>query len=171
MNAVLTHTPLWVWGVLALLVQRGVAAARPDSVTPQRLFLLPLVFTVLGVMGLARTGALLPGALVAAAAGLLIGAAAGWALYAGQSGYLWDGASGELRRPGSWLMLVCSMVAFGLKFALGTLAGWHPELMAGMVGATLTGLVSGATSGLLWGASATQLLLGRARPALTAMGA
>ena len=171
MSALLRHTPLWVWGVLALLIQRGVAAARPNSVTPQRLFLLPLVFTVLGAMVLAHAGALLPAAVAASAAGLLIGAAAGWALFAGQSGYLWDGQRGELRRPGSWWMLACSLTAFVLKFGLGTLAARQPELLAGIGGALLTGLASGATGGLLWGASATQLLLGRARPVLTTMGA
>ncbi|PRC94385.1 DUF6622 family protein [Solimicrobium silvestre] len=163
MNAVLTHTPLWVWAILALLIQRGLVAAQPNSVTLPRLFLLPLIFTVLGAMGLARTGSLLPAALVAAAAGLVLGAAAGWGLFAGQSGYVWDQQSGQLQRPGSWLMLVCSLVAFVLKFGLATVAGWQPELLAGTGGALLTGLVPGIASGLLWGASATQLLLGRTR--------
>lgn len=171
MNTLLRHTPLWVWGVLALLIQRGVDAARPNSVTPARLFLLPLVFTVLGALGLVHAGALVPAALAASAAGLLLGAAAGWALFAGQPGYLWDGQRGALHRPGSWMMLACSLTAFVLKFGLGTLAGWQPALFAGTGGALLTGLVPGVAGGLLWGASATQLLLGRARPALTATGA
>jgi drug/metabolite transporter (DMT)-like permease len=169
MSAVLTHTPLWVWGILALLIQRGLVATQPNSVTLPRLFLLPLVFSVLGVMGLARTGSLLPVALVAAAAGLALGAAVGWSLYAGQTGYGWDQQNGQLQRPGSWLMLVCSLLAFVLKFGLGTVAGWQPELMVGISGALLTGLVSGIASGLLWGASSTQLLLGRTRLNLTAM--
>lgn len=171
MNTLLTHTPLWAWGILALLIQRGVAAAQPNSITLARLFLLPLVFSVLGAMGLARTGALLPVALATAATGVLIGAAGGWGLFAGQSGYTWDAQSGYLERPGSWLMLACSLMAFVLKFGVGMAAGWHPELMSGTGDALLTGLVSGATSGLLWGASATQLMLGRTRLALTAVGA
>lgn len=77
MNAVLTHTPLWVWGILALLIQRGLATMQPNSVTLPRLLLLPLVFTVLGAMGVARTGSLLAVALVAAAAGLVSGIASG----------------------------------------------------------------------------------------------
>lgn len=170
MNAVLTHTPLWVWAILALLIQRGVPAAQPNSVTLRRLFLLPLVFTVLGAMALARTGALLPSALAAAAAGLTLGAAAGWSLFSSQSGYLWDQQSGQLQRPGSWLMLMCSLAAFVLKFGLATVAGWQPEVVAGAGGALLTGLVSGVASGLLWGASATQLLLGRSRLPLNAVG-
>ena len=170
MSALLTHTPLWVWAILALLIQRGVASARPHSITLPRLLLLPLVFTVLGALGLPHNGALLPLALAAAAAGVLIGAAAGRALFAGQSGYAWDAQSGQLHCPGSWRMLACSLAAFVLKFGMGMAAGRQPELLAGTGGALLTGAVSGATGGLLWGVSATQLLLGRTRPAL-AMGA
>ncbi|KQQ33013.1 hypothetical protein ASF61_13090 [Duganella sp. Leaf126] len=171
MSTVLTHVPLWVWGVLALLVQRGIAAAQPNRITLSRLLLLPLVFTVLGIMGLARVGPLLPGALLASLGGILIGAAAGWTLFAGRPGYAWDGASGELYRPGSWRMLGCSLAAFCLKFGLGMLAGMQHVALSGLGGALLTGAVSGMTGGLLWGASAAQLLNGRVRPALTPMGA
>lgn len=169
MSAIISHTPLWVWAILALLIQRGLAAARPNSVALSRLFLLPLVFSVLGAMSLSRAGALLPLAAAGAAIGLALGMAAGWGLYAGQRGYAWDQQNGQLQRPGSWMMLVCSLVAFVLKFGLGTVAGWHPELVAGGSGALLTGLVSGAASGLLWGASVTQLLLGRAPARLTVL--
>jgi hypothetical protein len=91
-------------------------------------------------------------------------------LFSGQSGYLWDQQSGQLQRPGSWLMLLCSLVAFVLKFGLATAAGWQPDLVAGTGGALLTGLVSGVASGLLWGASATQLLLGHTRLPVNAVG-
>jgi hypothetical protein len=157
--AVIAHTPLWVYGIFALLVQRGIAAARPNAVAPRRLFTLPLVLTVSGAVVLARAGTLLPVALAAALAGLAVGGALGWRLFAGIPGYRWDG--GQLHRPGTWLMLGVSLVAFAMKFGLATAAGWHPELAAGVHGALLTGAVAGIASGLLWGATITQLLLGR----------
>jgi len=159
-SALLTHTPLWVWAILALLVERGLAAARPNRITPGRLLLLPLVFSVAGAASLAHTGALLPVAVAAAAIGLVIGGAAGWAVFAAQDGYQWH--AGMLQRPGSWRMLACSVAAFLVKFGVATAMGWQPALAAGTSGALLAGIVTGAASGLLWGACATQLLLGRA---------
>lgn len=153
------YTPLWAYAVFALLVQRGIAAARPNTVSPARLFLLPLVISVSGAVLLARSGTLLPVALAAALAGLAAGGAVGWRLFANREGYKWDGR--QLFRPGTWLILAISLVAFGIKFGLATAAGWHPTLVAGPRGALLTGAVSGAASGLLWGATITQLMLGR----------
>jgi hypothetical protein len=161
MNALpfLAHAPLWTYAVLALLVQRGIVAAKANTVTPARLFLLPLVISVSGAVLLARAGALLPVAAAAALAGLAAGSAAGWRLFAGSAGYRWDGR--QLFRPGTWLMLAISLVAFAMKFGLATAAAWHPQLTAGVHGALLSGAVAGIASGLLWGATVTQLLLGR----------
>lgn len=161
--AFLAHTPLWAYGIFALLVQRGVAAAKANAVTPGRLFLLPLVLTISGAFVLPRSGALLPVALAAALAGLAAGGVFGWRMFAGIAGYRWDGR--QLFRPGTWLMLAISLAAFALKFGLATAAGWHPELVAGTRGALLTGAVSGLASGLLWGATARQFMLGRGRAA------
>lgn len=158
MSTILTHTPLWVWVVLALLIKRGLAATQPNCIALSRLFLLPLAFSVWGVMGLPHGG--LSFAIASAVVGLTLGAAAGWRLFAGQSGYVWDQQSRQLQRPGNWLILICSMIAFTFKFGLGTVAGRYPELIASPGGALSAGLVSGVTSGLLWGASITQLLLG-----------
>jgi hypothetical protein len=155
----LAYTPLWVYFVLAFILQRGIAASKANTVTPARLFLLPLVFSVSGAVLLARSGSLLPVAAAGATAGLAAGAAAGWRLFAGAEGYQWDGR--RLFRPGTWLMLVVSLAAFVMKFGLATAGGWHPELVAGVHGALLSGAVAGIASGLLWGATVTQLLQGR----------
>jgi hypothetical protein len=159
--ALLAHTPLWVYGVFAFLVQRGIAAAKANTVAPARLFLLPLVLSVSGIAMLARSTAL-PVALAATVAGLAAGGALGWRLFAGMEGYKWDGR--QLFRPGTWLMLAISLAAFTMKFGLATAIGWHPDLADGVHGAVLTGAVAGVASGLLWGATVTQLMLGR-RPA------
>lgn len=44
--AILGHTPLWVWFLLAFLVYRGVAAMRPRDVSPSRGLIIPVVFFV-----------------------------------------------------------------------------------------------------------------------------
>ena len=166
--SIAAHTPLWVYGIFALLVQRGIAAARANTVSPARLFLLPLVISVSGAVLLARSGPLLPFAVEAAIAGLAAGGALGWRLFAGLEGYRWDGR--QLARPGTWLMLAVSLAAFMVKFGSATLAGWHPALAAGVAGALLMGAAAGFSSGLLWGATITQLLLGRAFTAAGAVG-
>ena len=42
--AILSHTPSWVWVLLAFLVYRGVIAMRPRDVSPSRSLIIPVIF-------------------------------------------------------------------------------------------------------------------------------
>ncbi len=170
MSTLLSHAPLWVWALLALLIRSGVAGARPNSITTTRLFLLPIAFTLVGAMAVGHSAAPLSTA-SAAVAGLIIGAVVGWRLFARLDGYAWDDATHRLTRPATWLVMVISLSAFLLKFGLASAIGWRPELLSGLQGALLNGAVTGATSGLLWGACVTQLLLGRTHVPFATAGA
>ncbi len=75
--AVVTHTPIWVFAVLAYLVWMGVRGLRPRTLPLARVFITPAVFIVWGLVGAA--GRHLPPGLTAAAwiGGAVMGAIPG----------------------------------------------------------------------------------------------
>ena len=53
LNQILTHTPLYVWAILAFLLVRGVIALRTREVAVNKLFILPVVMAVLSLVDVA----------------------------------------------------------------------------------------------------------------------
>lgn len=49
LTAILSHTPLYVWAILALLVYRGVIALRTREVAVNKLFIIPAVMLALSL--------------------------------------------------------------------------------------------------------------------------
>ncbi len=49
---ILSHTPYWVWGILALLVSLGVRMMKPRQVSARQLTMLPLVMTAYSLVSL-----------------------------------------------------------------------------------------------------------------------
>src|SRR5689334_3679936 len=73
---VVTHTPLWVWAIFALVAFLGWQRTRDRTVTLWRMLLFPAVMIIVAATGFAHTG--LGAALPAALLGLSGGGAAGW---------------------------------------------------------------------------------------------
>ncbi|MGH8086665.1 MAG: DUF6622 family protein, partial [Stenotrophomonas sp.] len=75
-----SHTPLWVWALLAFLITRGVAAMKPGEVSLGRLAIVPALFTVWGLYSIsARYGASWQ-AWATWLVGIAVGAGIGWML-------------------------------------------------------------------------------------------
>ena len=54
---ILSHTPAYVWAILAFLVYRGVAAMREREVAPRQLTVIPIVMLLLSLQDIvARFG-------------------------------------------------------------------------------------------------------------------
>jgi len=51
---ILTHTPLYVWAILAFLLWRGAVEMRDRDVAPRRLFVLPVVMLALSLHDMTR---------------------------------------------------------------------------------------------------------------------
>jgi hypothetical protein len=49
---ILGGTPWWVWALLLILVWLGLQAARPRAVRLQRMFIVPAIFIVWGLVSL-----------------------------------------------------------------------------------------------------------------------
>lgn len=149
---VVIHTPIWVWGLYALLLYLGVQRSRDSIVPLWRVLILPVVVTGLTVSSFIVAGI---GALPVMLAGLVVGGTAGWWLEPGDAtrrrhdGTLW------LR--GEWWTLAQIVSVLTFRYAsnvmpvlyphLDTNAGWHAGVL--FISAVLSALFLGRTAARL----------------------
>jgi hypothetical protein len=123
---ILTHTPLYVWAILAFLVYRGGVAMRDRDVEVRKLVMIPAVMLVLSLQDISTKFGLGGWAL---AAWML--AAAGMALAAGMVRSTRIAAStvpGHVRVRGSRLPLVMMMAVFFTKYVASVTLAVAPQL-------------------------------------------
>jgi hypothetical protein len=142
----LTHTPPWVFAILAYLAWQGVQSLRARTMPIWRVLIIPLVFIAMGVSRLLQThgqGVLPYTAWVIAA--LLFG---GLGLALGSQVINVNRDEGTVTRPGSPVTLIRNLVVFILQYAVAASTALH-------VGGPLVGIagnvVSGATAGYFIG--------------------
>ena len=162
-TGILVHTPLWVWGLLALLIWLGTLSLRPRAQPLRRLLIVPAVFFL---MGLSRL--LLGGKSIDLIAVWLISAAllAALALYTGPRNVTIDRDTGYIRRPGSVVPLVRNIVVFLLQYAVAVLMAM--KLNVGIDVAMAGQAVSGACAGYFLGWTVALLRSYRAQTAVAA---
>ena len=162
---IFSHTPVWVWGLLAALMVLGFSQTHQRDVAPWRLLMLPLVLLGLGLWSMA------PGfiAMPLTAFAWLAALGTGVALQAGLSapiGTTWLPAAQRLRLPGSWmpllLILIVFVVRYGANVGMAFNPGWRyaPELLLPLA------LLYGGVSGLFLGRALALLKLTRAPAAV-----
>ena len=149
---VLTHTPPWVFALLAYLVWQGIKAMQPRTVPIWRALIVPMVFIILGVsrIGFGHQDSVAPliGWIVAALALLPVGL-----LTPGP--FEVDHVSGQIIRPGSVFPLVRNVIVFSLQYAVAVTAAIDPD---GRTAAAITGrAISGATAGYFIGSTVALL--------------
>jgi hypothetical protein len=123
---ILTHTPLYVWAILAFLVYRGGVAMRDRDVEVRKLVMIPAVMLVLSLQDMSAKFGLGGWALAAWALG-----AAGMALAAGLAGSERIAAStvpGRVRVRGSRLPLAMMMAVFFTKYVASVTLAIAPQL-------------------------------------------
>jgi len=160
---IVSHTPLWVWVVLALLLWRGLQQLKPQDISPRKLLMTPAVFIVLGLLGFGSRS--LEADLCWAAAAL---PAVMLGVSSAPRGVVPGAVPGTIRRPGSIVPLIRSMVVFIAQYVTAVMAATSP-------GAPLPHFVAAAVSGLSFGFFAGYAVTSwlRVRPFLasSAMGA
>lgn len=131
---ILSHTPLYVWAILAFLIWRGVVELRDREIAARRLFVLPLVMLALSLhdialkfgFGAAALGAWLTGGAVA---GLLA-----WKF--GRTRVAADAAPGRVLVRGSVVPLLVMMAIFLTKYVTSVALVVQPAL-AGQLSAAI----------------------------------
>ena len=149
---VLTHTPPWVFALLAYLVWQGIKAMQPRTVPIWRALIVPMVFIILGVsrIGFGHQDSVAPliGWIVAALALLPVGLLT-------PRPFEVDHVSGQIIRPGSVFPLVRNVIVFSLQYAVAVTAAIDPD---GRTAAAITGrAISGATAGYFIGSTVALL--------------
>ncbi|MET4385895.1 hypothetical protein ABIB73_001640 [Bradyrhizobium sp. F1.4.3] len=157
---ILTHTPLWVFALLAYLVWQGIKATQPGTVPIWRALIVPVVFIVWGVsrisFGHQDNVWPLVAWTVAALALLPLGVLT-------PRPFEVDHASGLIIRPGSASALVRNLVVFSLQYAVGVISAIDASdrALAIIVGRA----ISGATAGYFLGSTIALLVAYRRKRA------
>ncbi len=147
---ILSHTPAWVWLLLAFLLYRAFAATRPRDVSPRRALIVPIVFFVWGVASLlgATDGMALK--LTVFLAALLAGLALGGVL-ASLSPTPRLRSSGLIAMPGSLAPLVLIVLAFATKYAGNVALALAADGAARTELSIAMAAIAGIFAGAFWG--------------------
>lgn len=148
---ILTHTPIYVWAILALLVYRGIAASRDREMPISKLFIIPAIMLALSLQDLSARFGL--GALTMAAwtVAAVAGAALTWTLATARTTR--GATAGSVMVRGSWIPLIMMMSVFVTKYTVAVLlainAQARQETMVIVLVSSLFGVLNGVFLGLL----------------------
>jgi len=137
---ILTHTPFWVFVLLAYLIWQGLQALRSRTQAVWRMLVVPLVFFLMGLsrLVLAHDNATAP--LFAWLAALALFMALG--LFNGPRLLAVDRQTGTVTRPGSVGPLLRNLAVFSLQYGVAVAIIGHA------VSGASTGYFSGWTAAL-----------------------
>ncbi|MBU1360947.1 MAG: hypothetical protein KKC79_04330 [Gammaproteobacteria bacterium] len=158
LTQILTHTPRWVFVLLALLVWLGIKQLFAGSVPLWRTALMPVVMTSLSALGIVSAFGMSPTVLAA------------WAVVAAiacvvvmsrplPEGTRYDAAARSFMVRGSAVPLLLMMGIFFTKYVVGVMIAMHPELRHAADFSLGIGMAYGAFSGIFLGRAARLLAL------------
>src|SRR6476660_3833450 len=144
---ILTHTPPWVFALLAYLVWQGIRARRPQTTTIWRALIVPAVFIIWGIsrIGLRQDSIWPLASWIAAAMALLpLGVLT-------PRPFELDHGTGQITRPGSVFPLIRNLVVFSLQYTVAVISA---VAVSDRILATIVGrAISGATAGYFIGST------------------
>ena len=123
---IISHTPLYVWAILAFLIYRGVLAASTREVAFKKLFIIPAVMLALSLQDIGAKFGLQGMPLAAWAAGALCTGLLVWRL--GAPGIAAGSTADAVRVRGSWAPLALMMAIFMTKYATAVSMAIQPAL-------------------------------------------
>jgi len=149
LNNVLTHTPVYVWLILALLVARGVLALRARETTLRKLFIIPAIMLPVALLDIARKFGL--EGLPLAAWGLAVVAAMGLVRVWGGTRIAAGARPGTVRVGGSVMPLVLMLLIFVVKYATTVMLVAAPEVLHGAGVTAAACVLMGGANGWFFG--------------------
>lgn len=109
------HTPLWVYILLIYLTWVGIKALKPNTVSLNKLFVLPLVFSVLSINSLVADGVLDFAYTRVYLGSLFLGIILGWVIVKSMT-VEYDKYKNLIKRPGSKITLLLVLFMFSTKY-------------------------------------------------------
>jgi hypothetical protein len=153
---ILTHTPVWVWGLLAALLSLGLSQVAARTAGLRRVTVMPIAMTVFSLWGTvtafgnsSQFGAVLAVWFLAAVAMLAV-----LAPMAPAAGTSYDAARRSFHLPGSWVPLALIAGIFLVKYGVGVELAMQPTLAGDRQYALVAGTIYGAFSGIFIGRTA-----------------
>lgn len=149
---IIQETPVWVWFLFGYLLYRGIASLKTRTMSVGRLFLVPTVFLFLSLQNIiSRMCSCFTFIVFAAYVLLLIlGILLGWLIVKHMT-VIVDKKRHLIVLPGSVVMLVLTLLIFGIKYVFGYMKAVHPESMTTTFAVTLYAGVSGMLAGIALG--------------------
>jgi hypothetical protein len=164
---ILTHTPVFVWFLLAGLIALGWRQSRERRIAPLQVLALPALMLGLGAWALAPGMAALPVVALVWLGALALGAAGG-VRTPQQPGTAWLARAGRFQLPGSWVPMGFILFIFLLRYSSNVAFALHPEWRNPLAVQATLALVFGLISGLAIGRTIGLLRLARPAPATIA---
>jgi hypothetical protein len=146
---IISHTPTYVWALLAFLIYRGWLASKDRQTSMGKVALIPLVMLGLTLSGLGTNGALGEGVWVVWGIGALASSALIWRWSSRE--ILVDRAAGTVFQRGSWMPLCLMIAIFTTKYVVAVSSVMHPELPQSLPFAVSITLLYGVFNGLFFG--------------------
>ena len=126
---ILTHTPLWVYGLFVGLIFVGWQQTRERYVKQPTLLILPLGMLALSFFGLTSSFGYSLTIMLLWLAGVLSSTIIGLLLFSASSAS-YQAHCASFKVPGSWWPMIFIMAIFFTKYAVGVLTSIKPELFA-----------------------------------------
>lgn len=164
--AVITHTPPWVWGLLAALVVLGLLQTRDQVVSRPRVLALPLAMGLLSLCSCSLAFGMHASVQPLWLLGLALGVALNRPLGLPRQVHLLH--DGRFAIGGSWAPLVLMLSIFALRYAVAATLAIAPRLAAEPAFAAAASLLYGLPAGLLAARAWRVLGLAAGRPAARA---
>ncbi len=146
---IVSHTPVYVWALLAFLVYRGVAATEDREVSLVKLFIIPVVMLAISLAGMNGHGLLGAGVWAVWMAGMLAAVLVTWT--AGKGEIVVNRGAGTVLQPGSWTPLLLMIAIFVTKYTVAVVSAMHPEMQGQMLFVVVTNGLFGVFNGVFVG--------------------
>lgn len=146
--SIITHTPIWVWIVLLIIIKKGITLLKDTEVSVGKSCLMPGIFILWSVDTIATKFSyplyLVPCYLIF----LTFGAFAGLYIYRNKTFYV---EHTVLMQTGSQIPLCIMIINFCIKYALNVLLSVQPALYSQVSFNISYGIIAGFTVGLFFG--------------------
>jgi hypothetical protein len=146
---IVSHTPVYVWALLAFLIYRGWLASQDRETSLRKVALIPLVMVGLSLTSINGNGPLGDGVWALWALGAVASAAAIWQF--SRREIMVNRAAGTVLQRGSWMPLVLMVAIFVTKYAVAVMSAMHPELQHSVPFAASVALLYGVFNGVFLG--------------------
>ena len=163
----INNTPVWVWVLLVYLVMKGFQARKPGDTTLLKMAIIPVLFTVWGLVDLVSLYGVSATSSLLWLVGIAGGAAIGWNIVS-RYNLIPDHVAGTIHRPADMTLLPLLLVTFSIKYGFGVIAAVSPDLLAEPAFMISDLLLSGLFTGIFIGKFARYVWVWRAQPAVAA---